>query len=116
MRKLTSRLKAGLREACPNIRFFGNLEHRIPGSLSIGFPGASAHEVLVMVSHRIAVSAGSACASSQAEASNTLLSLGLDPDTAATAVRVSLGRFTVEDDVDAALDAFRDVAAAVRRR
>ena len=116
MCKLTSRLKTGLRDACPNIRFFGNLEHRIPGSLSIGFPGASAHEVLGMVSHRIAVSTGSACASSHAEASSTLLALGLDPDTAATAVRVSLGRFTTEDDIDTALDAFRDVAAAVRRR
>ena len=116
MSRLTSCLEAGLRDVCPDIRFFGNLEHRIPGSLSIGFPGASAHEVLGMVSHRIAVSTGSACASSRAEASGTLLALGLDPDTAATALRVSLGRFTVEDDIDTALDAFRDVAAALRRR
>ena len=109
MSKLTLFLKAGLQEVCSNVRFFGHLQQRIPGSLSVGFPGVSASEVLDMVSDRVAVSTGSACASGTAEASRVLLALGLEPEIALTAVRISLGRFTGEQEVEIALAAFSDV-------
>ena len=39
MSKLTLRLREGLQKAFPNVQFFGHLQKRLPGSLSIGFPG-----------------------------------------------------------------------------
>lgn len=111
MSELTLRLKEGLQDFCSNIRVFGHLQQRLPGSLSVGFPGVPASEVLAAVSDRIAVSTGSACASGTAEASKVLLALNLDPDIAATAVRISLGRFTGEQEIATALEAFADVVS-----
>ena len=111
MSELTTYLKAGLLDACTNVRFFGHLQERLPGSLSVGFPRVSADEVLHTVSDRIAVSTGSACASGTAAVSRVLLALGLDPEIAATGVRISLGRFTNKQEVETALTAFSEIAS-----
>ena len=103
-----------LRSACPAMRLFGDTGRRLPGSLSIGFPGVPAEQVVRNLSDRIAISTGSACSSASVEPSKVLLALGLDAETAATAMRVSLGRFTSEDDVDIAARAFSDVTTLVR--
>ncbi len=115
MSQLTMRLKHGIQRTCPSVRFFGHPEQRLPGNLSMGFPGVSADEVIELVSNRIAISTGSACSSGTAEPSKVLLALGLDPETAATGVRISLGRFTIEGDIDTAVEALSDVAAIASR-
>ena len=99
MRDLTDRLLTCLRAACPRLNLFGPVRERIPGSLNVGFPGLSADEVIAAVADRIAISTGSACSSATAEPSKVLLALGLDPDVAATGVRISLGRFTTDNGV-----------------
>ena len=111
MSRLAQRLRTGIRRACPDIRFFGHPERRLPGTLSIGFPGVPADTVIDIVSPRIAISTGSACSSGRSEPSKVLLALGLHVETAATGVRISLGRFTGESEIDSAIDAFADVAA-----
>lgn len=103
---LTTRLLTCLRRACPGVQLFGPVRERIPGSLNVGFPGVSAEEVIAGVSDRIAISTGSACSSATAAPSRVLLALGLDPEAAATGIRISLGRFTTEDDVRKACEAF----------
>ena len=115
MSQLTLRLRHGIQRACPDVRFFGHLEQRLPGSLSIGFPGISADEVIEIVSDHIAISTGSACSSGTAEPSKVLLALGLDRETAATGVRISLGRFTGDVEIDTAVDALSKVAASASR-
>ena len=99
IRHLTEWLLTCLCTTCPGLRIFGPRRERIPGSLNVGFPGLSAEEVIACVSDRIAISTGSACSSATAEPSRVLLALGLDPEVAASGVRISLGRFTTEDDV-----------------
>ncbi len=116
MSALARRLHAGLRDACPNIRFFGHATCRLPGTLSIGFPGIPADQVLSLISTRVAASTGSACTSGSADPSRVLLALGIDPEIATTAVRVSLGRFTTEDEIESALLAFSDVAPVANGR
>ena len=116
MSELTLRLTEGLQNAYSNVCFFGHLQQRLPGSLSVGFPGVPAGEVLNMVSDRIAVSTGSACSSGTAEASRVLLALGLAPDVAATGIRISLGRFTDKQEIEAALGAFSDIASIAANR
>ena len=96
---LTERLLTCLQTAFPGLRLFGPGRERIPGSLNVGFPTLSAEEVIATVSDRVAISTGSACSSATAEPSKVLLALGLDPDVAASGVRISLGRFTTDDDV-----------------
>ena len=100
---LTERLYTLLREAHPALRLFGHAERRVAGNLNIGFPGVPAEEVIRSTSQHLALSSGSACSSATSEPSRVLLALGLDDDTAVTGLRISLGRFTTDEDVDTAI-------------
>ena len=99
-----------LLDAHPALRLFGHAEKRLPGSLNVGFPGLPAEEVIRNISDHLAVSSGSACASATSEPSRVLLALGLDPEVAATGVRISLGRFTAAQDIDRAIAALSKLA------
>ena len=115
MQTLTKRLYTGLRDAHPTMRLFGHAERRIAGSLNIGFPGIPAEEIIRNIADHVAVSSGSACASSASEPSKVLLALGLDPEIAATGVRISLGRFTTEEEVGTAIAALSRFKPLSRR-
>ena len=115
MEQLTLRLRGGIQRIFPNVQFFGHLHRRLPGNLSIGFPGVPADEVIDIVSDRIAISTGSACSSATSEPSKVLLALGLEPEVAGTALRISLGRFTSDEEVEIAVAAFSSVAAITSR-
>ena len=99
MRLLAIRLREELLSACPDMHVFGDIERRIPGNLNIGFPGVPSEDLVAHVADRVAISTGSACASAALDPSHVLLALGLDPETAATGVRISLGRLTTEAEV-----------------
>lgn len=106
---LTSWLFDDLKEVFPNIYLFGDSTRRLPGNLSIGFPGVSSEKVVSYLFDKIAVASGSACSSEKNEPSRVLLALGLDPETASTALRLSLGRFSTESEVNSALTIFKDM-------
>lgn len=105
LQTLTKRLYRGLREAHPTMRLFGHAARRLAGNLNVGFPGIPAEEVIRNIADHVAVSSGSACASAASEPSRVLTALGLDPETAATGIRISLGRFTTEEEVETAIAA-----------
>ena len=115
MQTLTRRLYTGLCEAHPAMHLFGHAEKRLPGSLDIGFPGIPAEEVIRNIADHVAVSSGSACASAASEPSKVLLALGFDPEVAATGIRISLGRFTTEEEVDTAIAALSRFKPLLRR-
>jgi cysteine desulfurase len=99
--KLAGRLKKGLEESVPRTKFNGHPEHRIKGTLNFAFPGLEAEALLLaLATKEIYVSTGSACSSESEEASHVLLALGLRPEIARSCVRMSLGRFNTEEDVD----------------
>ena len=92
--ELTRQLFTELTNACLDMHLFGHSKNRIPGNLCVGFPGMSAGSVVQSLADVVSISTGSACASATAEPSRVLLALGLEPEVAATGVRISLGRFT----------------------
>lgn len=104
MRALCRRLYDRLLETHPQLRLFGDPVRRVAGNLNIGLPGVSADKLIRHTAARIAISTGSACSSASSEPSHVLLALGLDPETAATSVRISLGRFTTEAEIDQAIE------------
>ena len=104
MRALCRRLYDRLLEAHPQLRLFGHPVRRVAGNLNVGLPGVPADELIRNTAPRIAISTGSACSSASSEPSHVLLALGLDPETAATSVRISLGRFTTEAEIDQAIE------------
>ena len=113
--KLGKKLLADLVKEFPELQVFGNSEQRIPGNLNLGYPGILGEALVEAVSSEIAISTGSACTTGSPEPSHVLVALGLDPEIAATGVRISLGRFTTDDEVRDASQFLRQALLTLSR-
>jgi len=101
---LRERLKAGLMEQVPKILINGHPTERLPGNLNVSFPGQRS-DTLIPKIRDVAVSSGSACASSEtAKPSYILQALGGHKDRAVSSIRFGLGRFNTEEEIDFAID------------
>ncbi len=103
LRDFQHRLFEGLRQRIPEIYLNGDMDHRIPGNLNISFAYVEG-EGLMMGIKDLAVSSGSACTSASLEPSYVLRALGVDEELAHTSLRLGLGRFTTEEDIDYAIE------------
>lgn len=88
-------------EAVPNAYRNGNTQNRLPHNSSLTFPGIEADALLARLP-TLALSTGSACDAGTIEPSPTLLALGLSRDDARATVRVGLGRFTTQHELQQA--------------
>jgi len=91
----------------------GDLERRIPHNLNVSFNFVEG-ESLIMAVKDIAVSSGSACTSASLEPSYVLRALGRSDELAHSSVRLTLGRFTTEEEVDFAADLLRKKVEKLR--
>jgi cysteine desulfurase len=101
--KLRDRMLKGLQAKLPEIYVNGDLDQRIPGNLNISFAYVEG-ESLMMGIKGLSVSSGSACTSASLEPSYVLRALGVEEEMAHTSLRIGLGRFTTEQEVDTAVD------------
>ena len=108
---LRERFLAGIRAGVPSVRLNGDPTRRLPANLNLTFPGIGALE-LMEACPGLALSTGSACTAAEVEPSYVLRALGVSDELARSSLRIGLGRFTGERDVDFAVDA---LVAAVRR-
>jgi cysteine desulfurase len=101
--KLRQHISTELRRSFPDAYLFGHATQRLPGHLSFGFRGheREVSQLLTALDHAgIAVSAGSACNAHHAgEPSGVLLAMGYDEVRARGLIRVSLGRFSTQEQV-----------------
>ncbi|MBK1687143.1 IscS subfamily cysteine desulfurase [Rubrivivax gelatinosus] len=112
IRVLRDRLLAGLSDI-PEIRVNGSLEARVPHNLNVSFQFVEG-ESLLMGLKGIAVSSGSACTSASLEPSYVLRALGLSDEIAHSSIRFSVGRFTTEAEIDAAVAQTRRTVERLR--
>ena len=91
----------------------GSFEHRLPQVANVSFYGVSGEALLTALAG-IAVSSGSACNSATMKPSHVLLGIGADRARADSALRFSIGRPTVEADIDKALAEVRSTIQALR--
>ena len=91
----------------------GSQSARVAGILSVAFRGVEA-ESLMLALGDLAVSAGSACTTSQVEPSHVLLGLGLSEEEALSSIRISAGRGTTIADIDAAGRRLSEAVSALR--
>ena len=102
-KELAERLYRGLAERIPNIILIGHPTRRLPGNLSLSLPGILGTDLVSSLGESIALSAGSACYSTIVEASHVINALKMDETVANGVVRVSIGRFNTEAEVDQAV-------------
>lgn len=101
-------------ELVPDALLTGDTENRLPGSASFCFPRVSGESVLLELERRgIVCSSGSACAAGSSDPSHVLLALGLDAETAQTAVRFTLPMTITAEELETAALALADSYAAV---
>ncbi len=109
--RLRRRLHDGITARLSGVQVNGDPERRIAGNLNLSFAGVDG-ESLIAAMPGIAVSTGSACTSASVEPSYVLRALGLGDDLAGASIRIGLGRYTTEAEIDTAIET---IAAAVTR-
>ena len=111
-RKLQQRLLDGLKDV-EQVFVNGSLEHRVPHNLNISFNYVEG-ESLIMGIKGLAVSSGSACTSASLEPSYVLRALGRSDELAHSSLRMTIGRFTTEEEIDYAIETIRHNVAKLR--
>jgi len=104
LRRLRDRLEHGLTRL-EETKINGNVEHRMPHVANISFKHVEGEGLMMTFNQNIALSSGSACTSASLEPSYVLVGMGLGDDLAHSSLRLSLGRFTTDEDVDFAIEA-----------
>lgn len=108
-------LEARVRVVAPSAVVLGANAPRLANTASVALPGTSAETLVIALDLAgIAVSAGAACSSGKVGTSHVLQAMGVEPEVARAAIRVSLGWSTTEDDITAFIEAWSKVA--LRRR
>ncbi|MCV6587285.1 MAG: cysteine desulfurase [Marinibacterium sp.] len=98
--KLRNILDITIAAASSDTIFVGKSAHRLPNTTCFATPGWKGEtQVMQMDLAGFAISAGSACSSGKVRASKVLTAMGYDEGIASSAIRVSLGRDTTEEDV-----------------
>jgi cysteine desulfurase len=101
----------GLVKGMGGVHLNGSHGDRLPGNLNVSFEGVRAHRLLGALT-TLAVSSSSACSSAATGPSAVLEALGVPEDLARASLRVGIGRFTTEAEVDYAV---RTIVEAVLR-
>ena len=123
---LRDRLIESVFAACPQAYLIGHAHRRLPGHVCLGFAGQEGEAIRLLLAldeAGVAASTGSACsASHSAEPSYVLQAMGFDPFRARGALRLTLGRFNTEAEVDRVAEilpglvgGLRPIATARRR-
>jgi len=96
--RLESLLVAGIGNS---LSINGHLAERLPNTLSVNFPGVNGSDLLRRIPE-LCASTGAACHSGASSLSPTLAALGLDPSLAQGTVRLSVGWYTTDEDIERA--------------
>jgi cysteine desulfurase len=110
-------LEAAISRFAPDAVFFGAGAERLPNTSCFALPGIEAHVLLIALDMEgIAVSSGSACSSGTVKRSHVLSAMGVEPDVAGGAIRVSLGWNSRRDDCSSFLQALERTVSTIRAR
>ncbi len=108
------RLQELLLGAIPGLVVNGDLAARLAGNLHVAIPDTPADAVLARICDRVAISTGAACSSGSERPSHVLEAIGLPPDLIEGALRIGLGKFTTDQEVETAAKLISAAATGVR--
>src|SRR4029079_2499449 len=111
MAGLRDKLEAGIKAVAPGAVIFGAAAERLPNTTLFSVAGMKAETAVIAFDlEGVAVSSGAACSSGKVAPSHVLAAMGVAPDLARGAIRVSLGYATADGDVGTILKAWEKLA------
>ena len=116
LRRLRERLEAGILAKVPDAVIHGRDAERAPHIMNVSVPGTDSESLLMALDLRgIAASGGSACQSGSISPSHVLSAIGVRPDLASAALRMSLGSLTTDHCIDRVIEVFPALVAKARQ-
>jgi cysteine desulfurase len=116
IRKLRDRLEAGILARVPDAVIHGRGAERAPHIINVSVPGTDSESLLMALDLRgIAASGGSACQSGSISPSHVLTAIGVRPDLASAAIRMSLGVLTTDHSIDRVIEVFPALVTKARQ-
>jgi cysteine desulfurase len=115
LKSLTETFYRRLTESIPDVILHGDLNRRIPNTLSLSFKGVEGESVILSLDMKgVAVSTGSACSSGTLEPSHVLSAMGIDPAIAQGAIRFSFGKDNTTDDAEYVAGILPEIVSRLR--
>jgi len=112
VRGLRDELEGAVLRSTPEAVVLGQGAERLANTTCFAWPGRLAETLVIKLDLLgIAVSAGAACSSGKVGQSHVLAAMGLEPEIARSAIRVSIGHATTENDISAFLAAWRELGS-----
>ncbi|NJK51896.1 MAG: cysteine desulfurase [Leptolyngbyaceae cyanobacterium CRU_2_3] len=111
---LRDHLQQRLLESIPELVINGDIENRLAGNLHMSIPGVPNSAVIARVRSKLAISTGSACTSGIEAPSHVLHAVGLSDSLTEGALRIGLGKFTTDDDVNQAAEILSTAVKQIR--
>jgi cysteine desulfurase len=113
--RLRDKLERGILARVPGVRVNGDARRRTPNTCNLAFENLEGESLVISLDlEGVACSTGAACSSGSVDPSHVLAAIGLTTQQARASIRLSLGRFTTEADVDHALEVLPAVAERLR--
>ena len=114
VRRLRDKLEDALLQI-PEMMVVGTKEQRVPNTILVSVKGIEGEAMLWDLNQSgIGASTGSACASEALESNPVMEAIGAEADLAHTALRLSLSRFTTEEEIDFAIDVIQKAVIRLR--
>jgi cysteine desulfurase len=115
LRPLRDRFESEIAQRIEGVKVNGAAAPRLPGTLNVCIEGVEGESLLLMLdAEGVAASSGSACTSGSMDPSHVLMAMGVPPALAHGSLRISMGRATTGDDVDAVLKALPPIVERLR--
>ncbi len=112
---LRDRMIDGILATVPRSRVNGDRVHRLPGNVNVSFTGMEGEALVLSLDMAgIAASSGSACSSGSLDPSHVLLAMNVPIGSAQSALRLTLGEETTQDDVDYTISKVAEIVERLR--
>jgi len=113
---LRNRLEAAIVEQVPDAVVHARNTTRAPHVLNLSVPGTDSESLLMALDLKgIAASGGSACSSGSISPSHVLVAMGVSPELAGAAIRMSLGALTTDESIDRVIEVFPALVQKARQ-
>ncbi len=114
--ELRDKLIEGILKNVSDSKLNGSRENRLPNNVNFSFNGVEGESIVIALDQEgIATATGSACSSRSLEPSHVLLAMGLSAEEAHSSLRLTLGRYTTEEEIDKVLEVLPAIINRLRK-